>query len=121
VGVDVVFDGVGRATFGQSLTCIHPRGLMATFGNASGPPPLLDPLQLSAGGSLYVTRPTLFDYASSPEQLRRRTAELFGWMADGRLGVTVQDTLDLATEVKEGHRRIEAGETTGKILFSVPA
>ena len=82
-GVRVVYDGVGKDTFAASLDCLAPRGLLVSFGQASGPVPPLDPLVLSAKGSLYLTRPTLMHYAATKEALRAAAAELFAVVSSG--------------------------------------
>jgi NADPH:quinone reductase len=114
--LDVVYDGVGKATFGDGLTLLRPRGLMVTFGNASGPPEPLSPLKLSQLGSLYLTRPTLGNYIATTEELRQRAAEVFTLIRDGRLRVDIGLRLPLS-EAAEAHRRLEARETTGKVLL----
>ncbi len=115
-GVDVVYDGVGQATFEGSLDSLRPRGLLASFGNASGPVAPLAPLRLSQKGSLFLTRPTLVHYTRTPEELRTRAADLFAWMADGRLKVRVGATYPL-TAAAEAHRALEGRATTGKVLL----
>ena len=112
--IDVVYDGVGATTFEGGLSLLRPRGLMATFGNASGPVPPVSPLQLMP--SLFLTRPTLFDYIQTPDELRRRTDELFGWIADGKLDVRIGATFPLA-EAAAAHDALEGRQTTGKVLL----
>ncbi len=113
--LDVVYDGVGATTFDGGLALLRPRGLMATFGNASGPVPPVSPLQLMP--SLFLTRPTLFDYIQTPAELRRRTDELFAWIADGKLDVRIGATYPLA-EVAAAHDALEGRRTTGKVLLT---
>lgn len=115
-GVDVVYDGVGRATFEGSLASLRPRGLLASFGNASGPVPPMSPLVLSQKGSLFLTRPTLAHYVATPAELRARAADLFAWMADGSLRVRVGATYPLAATA-DAHRALESRATTGKVLL----
>ena len=114
--LDVVYDGVGKSVFDQSLTVLRPRGMMATFGNASGPVDPVSPLALSGNGSLFLTRPTLFDYIASRDELEQRAADLYRWMADGDLDVRVGHRFDLG-DAAESHRAIESRATTGKVLL----
>ena len=115
-GVDVVYDGVGRETFEGSLASLRPRGLLASFGNASGPVPPVAPLLLSQRGSLFLTRPTLAHYVATPAELRARAADLFAWIADGSLKVRVGASWPLA-ETAVAHRALESRATTGKVLL----
>jgi len=115
-GVQVVYDSVGRTTFDRSLDCLAPRGLMALFGQSSGPVPPLNPQVLNQKGSLYLTRPTLANYAATREELHARVAELFGWLRAKKLAVRVDREVPLR-EVAEAHRALESRETTGKVLL----
>ncbi len=115
-GVDVVYDGVGRATFEGSLASLRPRGLLASFGNASGPVSPVAPLVLSQRGSLFLTRPTLAHYVATPAELRARAADLFAWLADGSLRVHIGATFPLAATA-DAHRVLEGRATTGKVLL----
>jgi NADPH2:quinone reductase len=115
-GVDVVYDGVGRETFEGSLASLRPRGLLASFGNASGPVPPVAPLLLSQKGSLFLTRPTLAHYVATPAELRARAADLFAWIADGSLRVRIGATFPLA-RTADAHRALESRGTTGKVLL----
>lgn len=112
----VVYDGVGASVFDQSLRLLKKRGVMATYGNASGPVPPVSPLALLAGGSLYLTRPTLFDYVVTRAELLARAAEVFGWMASGELKIRISSRLPLA-DAAEAHRMLEGRLTTGKVLL----
>ena len=112
----VVYDGVGAATFEQSLDCLAPRGLLVSFGNASGPPPHLDLQWLSARGSLYVTRPTLMSYVASDEDLRDCASAVFDRVVDGTLKVTIAQRYALA-DAAQAHRDLEARRTTGSTLL----
>lgn len=114
--LDVVYDGVGAATFERGLDLLRPRGTMATFGNASGPVPPVSPLALSRGGSLFLTRPTLFDYVRERHELEARAADLFRWHTEGRLQTRIGDRLPLS-DAAEAHRALEARATTGKVLL----
>ncbi len=115
-GVDVVYDGVGKATFEGSLNSLRPRGLLASFGNASGAVPEFKLLVLSQKGSLFVTRPTLAHYTATPAELRKRSDDLFAWIADGSLKVTIGATFPLKN-VADAHRALEGRQTTGKVLL----
>jgi NADPH2:quinone reductase len=115
-GVDVVYDGVGKETFEGSLASLRPRGLLASFGNASGPVPPFAPLLLSQKGSLFFTRPTLAHYVATPAELRTRSGELFKWIASGALTVRVGATFPL-TAAGDAHRALEGRATTGKVLL----
>jgi NADPH2:quinone reductase len=115
-GVDVVYDGVGRDTFEGSLNSLRPRGLLASFGNASGPVPPFSPLLLSQKGSLYLTRPTMASYTQTSAELRGRSEDLFRWLAAGELHVRIGATFPLA-EAAGAHRALEGRRTTGKVLL----
>lgn len=114
--IDVVFDGVGKTTFEEGLDVLKPRGMMVTFGNASGPPPDISPLILSQKGSLYLTRPTMGDYIPTRDELLARTTELFDWIAAGGLDVRVGEEFALS-EAADAHRALEGRQTTGKVLL----
>ncbi|MEO6874208.1 MAG: quinone oxidoreductase [Opitutaceae bacterium] len=119
-GVDVVYDGIGKVTFEGSLASLRPRGMMVSFGNASGPVPLFSPLVLSQKGSLFLTRPTLSHYIATPGELRKRSGDLFNWIADGTLNVRIGATYPL-TAAAEAHRALEGRATTGKVLLLPPS
>lgn len=114
--VDVVYDGVGAATFEPSLDLLRPRGMMVTFGNASGPAPDVAPLQLAQKGSIFLTRPTMAHYMRTREELLGRTDDLFKWVANGQLEVRVGVEYPLA-EAADAHRALESRETMGKVLI----
>ncbi len=114
--LDVVYDGVGRATFSRGLDLLRPRGMMVTFGNASGPVDPVAPLTLMIRGSLFLTRPTLGHYVATTADLRARAADILGRVARGALDVRIDARLPLA-EAAEAHRRIESRQTTGKLLL----
>ena len=120
-GVHAVYDGVGLATWEASLGSLRPRGTAVFFGNASGPPPPIPPLLLSAKGSLSLTRPKLHDFLNSREEVLRRSGEVLGLLAAGELEApAVQQTLPLTEEgVREGHRLLEGRGTVGKVLFAL--
>lgn len=115
-GVDVVYDGVGKSTFEGSLDSLRPRGLLASFGNASGPVAAFNPLVLSQKGSLFFTRPTLGHYTAMPGELARRANDLFGWIARGELKVRIGATFPLAAAADAQHA-LEGRETTGKVIL----
>lgn len=116
VGVPVVYDGVGRDTFEVSLNCLQPRGLMVSFGNASGTPEPLDLQRLAAGGSLYITRPTLVTYTESTEDLRQSAAAVFERVLDGSVKVAIGQRYPLA-DIVRAHRDLEARRTTGSTIL----
>lgn len=115
-GVQVVYDSVGRTTFDASLASLAMRGMLVAFGNSSGAVPPFDPLRLSLGGSLYLTRPTLGHYVATREDLLWRANEVLGWVRDGTLHVRVDRELPLA-DAAAAHRALEARETAGKVLL----
>lgn len=115
-GVDVVYDSVGKTTFFQSLDCLRPRGLMASFGQSSGAVGNVDPLLLSQKGSLFLTRPSLGNYISDPAELKWRSTDLFEWIAAGRLRVSIHKVYKLA-DAAQAHRDLEARLTSGKLLL----
>lgn len=115
-GVDVVYDGVGKDSWSASLACLKRRGLMASYGNASGPVPPVSLLELMRGGSLYVTRPTLADYIAKPEDLARTAERLFERMARGVIRAQIGQRFALA-EATEAHRALEGRRTTGSTVL----
>ncbi|BDI24098.1 quinone oxidoreductase [Herbiconiux sp. L3-i23] len=115
-GVDVVYDGVGRATFDDSLASLAVRGTMVLFGASSGPVPPFDPQRLNAGGSLLLTRPTMGHFLRTPEERASRYRDLFDAVAGGRLRVRVGERFPLA-EASHAHRALESRATTGKVLL----
>jgi NADPH2:quinone reductase len=115
-GVDVVYDAVGKDTFMGSLDCLRPRGLMVTYGNASGRPPQLDPLLLSEKGSLFLTRPTLAHYTARREDLLRTAGELFDVIASGVVRAEIGQTCALH-DAAQAHRDLEARRTTGATVL----
>ncbi len=115
-GVPVVYDSVGRDTFTASLDCLRPRGLMVSYGNASGPVPPFAPLELSKRGSLYLTRPTLFHYIATRRELERAAAELFEVIGSGAVKIRIGQTFALA-DAALAHRELEARHTTGSTVL----
>lgn len=117
-GVHVVLDGVGAASWNASLASTARRGLIVSFGNASGPVPPLSLLELSRNGSLFVTRPTLADYCATPEEMQASAARLFEMMLSGKVVVRVGQRFPLAGAA-EAHRALEARATTGSTVLVV--
>ncbi|MCK6412825.1 MAG: quinone oxidoreductase [Azonexus sp.] len=115
-GVAVVYDGVGKDTFAGSLDCLRPLGMMVSYGNASGPVPPVDLVQLSQKGSLFITRPTLMTYTARREDLLALGEELFAVVADGRVRIEVHQRYALA-DAAHAHRDLEARRTTGSTIF----
>lgn len=115
-GAAAVYDGVGQATFEGSLASLRPRGYLVLFGAASGPVPPFDLQRLNPAGSLYVTRPTIAHYTRTREELLSRCADLFGWIADGRLDVRIGGRYPL-TNAAKAHVDIESRATMGKLLL----
>lgn len=115
-GVDVVYDSVGNTTFHKSLDCLHPRGLMVSFGQSSGPIGSIDPLILSQKGSLFLTRPNLAHYISDPAELRWRASDLFQWIAEGRLKIRIHRIYPLS-DAATAQRDLESRKTAGKLLL----
>ena len=115
-GVDVIYDGVGATTFDKGLNCLRPRGVMALYGNASGPVGPLDLQRLNAGGSLFVTRPSLNHHIASREELLQRSGDVLGWIRDGKINLRVETTFPLE-KAPDAHRALEGRQTTGKVLL----
>ena len=115
-GVAVVYDSVGKDTFMESLDCLRPRGMMVSYGNASGPPPVFSPLELSKRGSLYLTRPTLFSYVATRAELAAAARELFAIVRARKVRVRIGQTYPLV-EVAQAHRDLEARLTTGSTVL----
>lgn len=114
----VVYDSVGHDTFIRSLDCLKPRGLMVSFGQSSGAVKAFAPNLLAAKGSLYLTRPTLFTYTASREQLEQSARELFDIVASGRVKVEIKQRFALR-DAAEAHRALEARKTTGSTIFTI--
>lgn len=117
-GVKVVMDSVGAATWAGSLDCLAPRGLMISFGNASGPVAPVNLGDLAAKGSLYVTRPTLFTYIAGEGAAQERAGDLFAMVLSGQVRIPVNHRHPLA-EAAAAHRALEARATTGKTVLTV--
>jgi NADPH2:quinone reductase len=116
-GMHVVYDSVGKSTFLQSLDCLRPRGMMVSFGNASGPAPDFSPLILSQKGSLFLTRPSLAHYSTTPEELAWRAGDVLKWVGEGKLKLHIHKVYPLA-EAAQAHRDLEGRQTTGKLLLT---
>jgi NADPH2:quinone reductase len=116
-GAHVVYDGVGKDTFAASLECLRPLGMMVSYGNASGPPPDINPLVLSQKGSLFLTRPTLFHYTASVEQLDETAADLFDVIEKGAVKIAPPTRYALA-DAAQAHRDLEARRTTGSLVLA---
>ena len=117
-GVEVAFDGVGAASWFASLASVARRGLLVSYGNASGPVPPFSPLELSKAGSLFVTRPTLFDYAVTPEERATLAGLLFDRIASGDVKIAIGQRFPMA-QAAEAHRALEARRTVGSTLLTV--
>lgn len=115
-GVDVVYDSVGASTFLKSINCIKTRGMMVTFGNASGPVPAIEPLLLSSKGSIFLTRPTLANYSSSREELLWRAGDVLGWVASCALKLHIHKTYKLE-DAPQAHMDLAGRVSTGKLLL----
>jgi NADPH:quinone reductase len=111
-----VFDAVGKTTWESSLDSLRPRGMMVSFGNASGAVGPIDPLVLSRKGSLFLTRPMLAHYTATREELEARARDVFDWIASGKLNIHIDRTLPLE-QAAEAQRALEARETSGKVLL----
>ncbi len=115
-GVPVAYDSVGKDTFEGTLASLARRGLFVSFGNASGPVPPFPPARLAAGGSLYLTRPTLFDYIVTTEDLDESAALVFGMVASGKIDIEIGQTFPLA-EARQAHEALESRTTVGASLL----
>jgi NADPH2:quinone reductase len=116
--VRVVYDSVGKDTFLGSLDCLKVRGMMVLFGQSSGPVPPFDPFLLAAKGCLYLTRPTLWAYTASRQELVRTAQDLFEVVASGAVKIRIASSFPLA-EAAEAHRTLEGRRTTGSTVLEV--
>ena len=116
VGVPVVYDGVGAATFEASLSSLSRRGMLVSFGNASGPAPTIEPGRLSRMGSLFLTRPTLFDYIAKPEELAESSAALFYVIETGAVKIEIGQRFALA-DARKAHEALESRDTVGSSIL----
>lgn len=115
-GVQVTYDSVGKDTYLKSLNCLAPRGMLALYGQSSGPVPAFDPSLLAKGGSLFMTRPSLANYAATREELLWRAGEVLRWVESGELKLRIGATYALK-DAADAHRELEARKTTGKVLL----
>ena len=115
-GLHAVYDSVGQTTFDKSLKCLRPRGMLVLFGQSSGPVPPFELARLGGGGSLFLTRPTLAHYMLDRDELLERSRDIFGWVEQGELEVTIDRKLPLA-DAPEAHRLLEGRKTSGKLLL----
>ncbi len=116
-GCPVVYDSVGQSTFLQSIDCLRPRGIMVSFGQSSGKIPDFDPGILGRKGSLFLTRPSLFDYVPTRDALETRASEVLQWVESGRLSLRIGLTLPLS-QARRAHELLEGRQTTGKVLLT---
>jgi NADPH:quinone reductase len=114
--LQVVYDAVGRDTFDKGLDCLAPRGYMVLYGASSGPVAPLDPQVLNNKGSLFLTRPSLFHYIATRDELVRRAGEVLGWIQKGELKLHIGATFPLA-DAARAHQDLEGRRTTGKVLL----
>jgi NADPH2:quinone reductase len=112
----VVYDSVGKDTFIESLDCLRPRGMMVSFGNASGPVPAVAPLELTRRGSLFLTRPSLFDYIASPDELAAAAQALFAQVRSGKIRVQIGQRYALQ-DAAQAHRDLETRRTVGACVL----
>jgi NADPH2:quinone reductase len=115
-GLQVVYDSVGKTTFEKGFGVLAPRGMMVLYGQSSGTVAPLDVGILAAKGSLFLTRPSLFAYTATREELVQRAGDVLGWIRDGRLRLRMEFEFPL-TDVAEAHRALEGRKTTGKVLL----
>lgn len=115
-GVPVVYDSVGKDTFEASLASLARRGLFVSYGNASGPVPAFEPLRLSRAGSLFFTRPTMFDYVAKPDELAESARALFEVIASGQVRIEIGQTFPLA-QARQAHEALESRATVGATLL----
>jgi NADPH2:quinone reductase len=117
-GVDVVYDSVGLTTFDKSLSSLRPRGMMALFGQSSGPVPPLDPTILNTKGSLFLTRPSLGHYVLTREEVMWRAGDVLNWIDSGKLKLRIDKVYPLA-DVAQAHRDLEGRHTAGKLVLTI--
>lgn len=115
-GVRAAYDGVGAATLEASLSSLGRRGILVSYGNASGPAPAVEPLRLSRGGSLYMTRPTLFDYVATTEELDESAGALFEMIGSGAVRIGIGQEFPLS-QARQAHEALEGRATTGSTLL----
>lgn len=115
-GLQVVYDAVGKDTWDKSLNCLAPRGLIALYGQSSGPIGQIDPQILNTKGSLFLTRPSLNHHIASRDELQSRAGEVLGWIREGKLRVRMEFEFPLKAAA-DAHRALEGRKTTGKVLL----
>ena len=115
-GLQVVYDAVGKTTFDKSLNCLAPRGMLALYGQSSGPIGPFDVARLGGNGSLFLTRPSLNAYIATRDDLVQRSTELLGWIRDGKVRLRTEFEFPLK-DAAEAHRALEGRKTTGKVLL----
>lgn len=115
-GAHVVYDSVGASTFEASLNALRNRGMMVSYGNASGPVPEVSPLKLGQKGSLFLTRPTLGHYTATRDELLWRSGDLFQWLKSGQLWLHLEKTYAMA-DASQAHQDLESRKTSGKLLL----
>ena len=115
-GVPVVYDSIGKTTFESSLTCLAPRGILASFGESSGDPPPVTPRQLGNMGSLYVTHPSLIDYTATRAELLETANDLFAMVASGKIKIDTTKSYPLR-EAAQAHCDVETRKTTGSVVL----
>jgi NADPH2:quinone reductase len=115
-GVQVVYDSVGKTTFEKGFNCLAPRGMMVLYGQSSGPIGAFDPQILSAKGSVFLTRPSLFHHIATRDELLARAGDVLGWIRDGKLRLRTEFEFPLK-DAAEAHRALEGRKTTGKVLL----
>ena len=115
-GAAVVYDSIGKDTFMESLDCLRPLGMMVSYGNASGPPPLISPLELTKRGSLFLTRPSLYAYIAKRDALDAAARELFAAVSNKKVKVHIGQRYKLA-DAAQAHRDLEARKTTGSTVL----
>lgn len=116
-GVDAAYDSVGKTTFDASLASLRRRGMLVLYGAASGPVPAVDPQRLNSAGSVFLTRPKLFDHIVTTEELRSRAAAVYGAVADGSLDVRIGHRYPLE-QARTAHEDLQGRRTTGKLLLT---
>ena len=116
-GVNVVYDSVGKSTFEKSINCLSRLGFMVLYGNASGPVTEFNPATLGPKGSLFLTRPTLFDYTADRASLEWRTGDVFDWISRGDLKLRIEHFYSLS-DAQEAHQDLEGRKTSGKIILT---
>jgi len=112
----VVYDAVGKTTWEKSLNSLAPRGLMALYGQSSGPIGPIDAQVLNTKGSLFLTRPSLNHHIATRDELQARAGDVLGWIRDGKLRMRTEFEFPLK-DASEAHRALEGRKTTGKVLL----